>query len=88
MPSPATGGDDAGLAAPLLLPKGGDGGDAGQQAFCSGGKDKWQWVPADEGEEEQGRPLLYRTFKVRGLLLHPYRYVGQARSPEVSRIWI
>ncbi|KAF8664435.1 hypothetical protein HU200_054607 [Digitaria exilis] len=85
MPSPATGGDGAGLAEPLLA--NGDGGAAGQ-AFCSGGKDKWQWVPADEGEEEQGRPLLYRTFKVRGILIHPYRLINLARLILVIQFFI
>lgn len=81
-PSPAAAGrtgrnnnNDAGLADPLL-PGGGGG----------GGKDKY-WVPADGEEEEEeicrgedgGRPpappLLYLTFKVSGVLLHPYRWV-------------
>nr|BAJ91893.1 predicted protein [Hordeum vulgare subsp. vulgare] len=44
-------------------------------------KDKY-WVAVDEGEmaaaiadggEDGRRPLLYRTFKVKGILLHPYR---------------
>ncbi|NP_001409116.1 probable mixed-linked glucan synthase 9 isoform 1 [Oryza sativa Japonica Group] len=69
--------NDAGLADPLL-PAGGGGG---------GGKDKY-WVPADEEEEicrgeDGGRPpappLLYRTFKVSGVLLHPYRLLTLVR---------
>ena len=52
-------------------------------------KDKY-WVAADEGEmaaatqdggEDGRRPLLYRTFKVKGILLHPYRCV---RLPRIS----
>ncbi|KAL5199101.1 hypothetical protein ABZP36_002613 [Zizania latifolia] len=43
------------------------------------------WVPADEGDmaaaaadggEDGRRPLLYRTFGVKGVLLHPYRCVS------------
>jgi mixed-linked glucan synthase len=78
MPSPATG-NDAGLADPLL-PRGDGTGRAGASS-----KNKYRyWVPAADDKEvlaaeerggEDGRPLLYRTFKVRGILLHPYRYV-------------
>uniref|UniRef100_A0A0E0I256 Uncharacterized protein n=1 Tax=Oryza nivara TaxID=4536 RepID=A0A0E0I256_ORYNI len=82
-PSPAAAGrtgrnnnNDAGLADPLL-PGG-------------GGKDKY-WVPADGEEDEEeicrgedgGRPpappLLYLTFKVSGVLLHPYRLLTLVR---------
>ena len=78
MPSTATG-NDAGLADPLL--PGGDG--TGRAAGASSKDKNKNWVPADEEEVlaaeerggEDGRPLLYRTFKVRGILLHPYRYV-------------
>lgn len=77
MPSPAAGGargGNVGLAEPLLVNRDG----AGEV----GAKDKY-WVPADEKEMlaahecggEDGRPLLYRTFKVKGILLHPYRCV-------------
>ncbi|XP_040382255.1 probable mixed-linked glucan synthase 9 [Oryza brachyantha] len=75
-PSPAAGrggSTDAGLTDPLL--RGG-----------GGAKDKY-WVPADEEEdeetccgEEDGRPPpLYRTFKVSGVLLHPYRLLTVVR---------
>jgi len=82
MPSPATG-NDAGLADPLL--PSGDG--AGRAAGASSKDKNKNWVPADEEEVlaaeerggEDGRPLLYRTFKVRGILLHPYRYVVGSR---------
>jgi 1,4-beta-D-xylan synthase len=86
MPSPAAG-DDAGLTDPLLA----NGGGTGRCCAGAGGKDKRKyWVPADEedtvadmeegggggrGGEDGRRPLLYRTFKVKGILLHPYRYV-------------
>lgn len=81
MPSPAAGGargGNVGLAEPLLVNRDG----AGEV----GAKDKY-WVPADEKEMlaahecggEDGRPLLYRTFKVKGILLHPYRLLTLIR---------
>lgn len=63
-------------AAPVLQANGGS-----KVAKKISPKDKY-WVAADEGEmaaaiadggEDGRRPLLYRTFKVKGILLHPYR---------------
>lgn len=81
-PSPAAG-NGGGLADPLLANSGNGMGRAGAIS-----KDKKYWVPVDEEEEvlataeEDGskdcrrRPLLYRTFKVKGILLQTYRYVS------------
>ena len=83
MLSPAAG-NNGGLAKPLLA---NDNGKAGRAGGIS--EDKY-WVPVDEEEEEEEevlaaeedggkdcrrRPLLYRTFKVKGILLQTYRYV-------------
>jgi 1,4-beta-D-xylan synthase len=47
-------------------------------------KDKY-WTPIDgkeaaaaleDGGEDGRRPLLFRTYRVKGILLHPYRYGG------------
>ncbi|PUZ72426.1 hypothetical protein GQ55_2G393300 [Panicum hallii var. hallii] len=91
MPSPATG-NDAGLADPLL-PRGDGTGRAGASS-----KNKYRyWVPAADDEEvlaaeerggEDGRPLLYRTFKVRGILLHPYRLINLARLIVIIQFFI
>uniref|UniRef100_A0ACD6AB30 Uncharacterized protein n=1 Tax=Avena sativa TaxID=4498 RepID=A0ACD6AB30_AVESA len=35
--------------------------------------DKEAWHAAEESGGEDGRPLLFRTYKVKGTLLHPYR---------------
>ncbi|KAL6657844.1 hypothetical protein ACP70R_005624 [Stipagrostis hirtigluma subsp. patula] len=88
MTSPAAG--DAGLAAPLLLANGNGGG--------ATGKGKKYWVPADDeqvlaamepGGVEDGRPPpLYRTFKVTGVLLHPYRLLNLARLILVVQFFI
>uniref|UniRef100_A0ACD5V0A7 Uncharacterized protein n=1 Tax=Avena sativa TaxID=4498 RepID=A0ACD5V0A7_AVESA len=38
------------------------------------------WVAADEGDVPgTGRPLLFRTMKVKGSILHPYRFLILAR---------
>ncbi|VAH29130.1 probable mixed-linked glucan synthase 8 isoform X1 [Triticum urartu] len=72
-------------------------------------KDKY-WVAADEGEmaaaiadggEDGRRPLLYRTFKVKGILLHPYRllslirlvaivlfFIWRVRHPYADGMWL
>jgi 1,4-beta-D-xylan synthase len=75
MLSPAAGNDC--LADPLLANDNG----TGQTSAIS--KHKKYWVPVEEevlAAEEDGskdcrRPLLYRTFKVKGILLQTYRYV-------------
>jgi 1,4-beta-D-xylan synthase len=78
MLSPAAGNDC--LADPLLANDNG----TGRTSAIS--KHKKYWVPVDEEEEEVlaaeedgskdcRRPLLYRTFKVKGILLQTYRYV-------------
>lgn len=78
MASPASaagaGGGNAGLTDPLLASRNGP-------AKQAGAKGKY-WVAADKAERraakesggEDGRPLLFRTYKVKGALLHPYRY--------------
>ncbi|KAF0905140.1 hypothetical protein E2562_000937 [Oryza meyeriana var. granulata] len=83
-PAAGLGGNNAGLADPLL-PGDGGGDDAGRQVGGAA-KDKY-WVPAEEDEEicrgeDDGRPpapLLYRTFNVSGVLLHPYRLLTLVR---------
>ena len=45
------------------------------------------WVAAEEGdmsEASAGRPLLFRTMKVKGSILHPYRSVCAARHSSLS----
>jgi 1,4-beta-D-xylan synthase len=63
-------------AAPVLQANGG-----GKIKKKISPKDKY-WVAADDGEvaaaaadggEDGRRPLLYRNFRVKGILLHPYR---------------
>ncbi|RCV13448.1 hypothetical protein SETIT_2G347600v2 [Setaria italica] len=92
MPSPAAG-DDAGLTDPLLA----NGGGTGRWAGASGKDNRKYWVPADEeetvaaGEErggEDSRPLLYRTFKVKGIILHPYRLINLARLIVITQFFI
>ena len=78
MLSPAAG--NGGLADPLLA----NGAGTGRAGASSKDKKKY-WVPVDDDEEvaadeEHGgkgcrRPLLYRTFKVKGIVLQTYRYV-------------
>ncbi|KAF7008084.1 hypothetical protein CFC21_022941 [Triticum aestivum] len=68
------GGANAGLADPLLASR--DGG--AKKPVGAKGK---HWVAADKDQRraakesggEEGRPLLFRTYKVKGTLLHPYR---------------
>ncbi|CAO1941653.1 unnamed protein product [Urochloa humidicola] len=78
MASPATGSVSVGggsLADPLLAVGNGD---ATKQESGVEGK---YWVPADEEERraayesggEDGRPLLFRKYKLKGAILHPYR---------------
>lgn len=70
--------DGGGLADPLLLADGNNG--ATKTKEC-GAEGKY-WVAADEAERqavtdcgaEDGRPLLFKTYKLRGAILHPYRY--------------
>jgi 1,4-beta-D-xylan synthase len=81
MLSPAAAAGNDGLADPLLVAIG-DG--TGRTGASSKDKKRY-WVPVDDEEdvlaaEEDGgkdcrRPLLYRTFKVKGILLQTYRYV-------------
>ena len=69
--------EDGGLADPLLAA---DGNGATKTKEC-GAEGKY-WAAADEAERlavtecgaEDGRPLLFRTYKLRGAILHPYRY--------------
>ncbi|CAL5062254.1 unnamed protein product [Urochloa decumbens] len=91
MSSPAAG-NDAGLADPLLA-----NGGTGTGRSGAGSKDKKKyWVPADEEEilaaegrgGEDGRPLLYRTFKVKGILLHPYRLINLARLIVIIQFFV
>jgi hypothetical protein len=73
--------EDGGLADPLLA----DGNGATKTKEC-GAEGKY-WVAADEAERravtecgiEDGRPLLFRTYKLRSAILHPYRYVPCAQ---------
>lgn len=93
-PSPAAAAND-GLTDSLLA--NGDG--AGRAGAGASSKDKRHWVPADEEEEEllaaeerggeSSRPLLlYRTFKVTGTLLHPYRLLNLARLIIIVQFFI
>uniref|UniRef100_A0A0D9X059 Glycosyltransferase 2-like domain-containing protein n=1 Tax=Leersia perrieri TaxID=77586 RepID=A0A0D9X059_9ORYZ len=78
------GGGNAGLADPLLAAGDID----GARQVGGDAKDKY-WVPAEEEDElichggglGDGRqpPLLYRTFRVSGVLLHPYRLLTLIR---------
>lgn len=69
---------NGGLTAPLLASVNGHG--AGTKKAGHGVKGKY-WVASDKAERraakesggEDGRALLYRTYKVKGALLHPYR---------------
>ncbi|CAN6211939.1 unnamed protein product [Urochloa humidicola] len=89
--SPAAG-NDAGLAEPLLA----NGDDMGRGGGGAGCKYKKYWVPAYEEDtvaaEEcgggDGRPLLYRTFKVKGILLHPYRLINLARLIVIIQFFV
>ncbi|KAL5198753.1 hypothetical protein ABZP36_002265 [Zizania latifolia] len=76
------GGDNgSSLIDPLLVSRGG-----GVARKAAGAKGKY-WVAADKGERraakecggEDGRPLLFRSYKVKGTLLHPYRALIFAR---------
>lgn len=89
MVSPAANGGrggNAGLADPLLATN--DDSDGARHVF--GAKAKY-WAPADEKEMaasrecggEDGRPLLYRTFKVKGFLVNTYRFLNLARLTAV-----
>ncbi|KAL6657839.1 hypothetical protein ACP70R_005619 [Stipagrostis hirtigluma subsp. patula] len=73
-PAPGDVGNAGGLADPLLENgKGAADEQAGVEGRC--------WVAADEAARrvvnesggEDGRPLLYRTYKLKGAILHPYR---------------
>ncbi|KAK3125327.1 hypothetical protein QOZ80_7BG0603390 [Eleusine coracana subsp. coracana] len=75
MTSPATGAlNGGGLTSPLLVNAN------GATTKKAGIEDKY-WVAADEAERraaresggEDGRPLLFRTYKLRSAILHPYR---------------
>ncbi|KAG8080168.1 hypothetical protein GUJ93_ZPchr0007g4568 [Zizania palustris] len=75
------GGSNNGLTYPAPAANGGGGKGARERVSPM---DKY-WVPADEGDmaaaaadggEDGRRPLLYRTFGVKGVLLHPYRCVS------------
>nr|CAB3454608.1 unnamed protein product [Digitaria exilis] len=75
---------NGGLTAPLLASVNGHG--AGTKKAGHGVKGKY-WVASDKAERraakesggEDGRALLYRTYKVKGALLHPYRLLIIAR---------
>jgi hypothetical protein len=76
-PAPADG-DNGGLTDPLLVTATGHG--ATPRKAGLGAKGKY-WVAADKAERmaakeaggEDGRALLFRKYKVKGGLLHPYR---------------
>jgi hypothetical protein len=72
--------DDGGLAVPLLA----DGSGATKtEEECGAEAEGKYWVAADEAERqavtdcgaEDGRALLFRTYKLRDAILHPYRYL-------------
>ncbi|KAM0900813.1 hypothetical protein ACQ4PT_020384 [Festuca glaucescens] len=97
-------GHKAGVAAPVLQANGG-----GKVKKKVSPKDKY-WVAADDGDmeaatadggEDGRRPLLYRNFKVKGILLHPYRllslirlvaiimfFVWRVRHPHADGMWL
>jgi hypothetical protein len=67
-----TSGANASLADPLLA--------SAKKPVGAKGKyweaaDKEAWRRAKESGGEDGRPLLFRTYKVKGALLHTYRYM-------------
>ncbi|KAG8080166.1 hypothetical protein GUJ93_ZPchr0007g3333 [Zizania palustris] len=77
------GGDNgSSLIDPLLVSRLG----GGVARKAAGAKGKY-WAAADKGERraakecggEDGRPLLFRSYKVKGALLHPYRALIFAR---------
>ena len=72
-------GSNAGLADPLLA-------SAKKQVGTKGkywdAADKEARRAAKESGGEDGRPLLFRTYKVKGTLLHPYRYNDPASLTE------
>ena len=84
MASPAPAADGAvyaangGLTDPLLVSANGHG--AAPRKAAHGAKGKY-WVASDKAERraakeaggEDGRALLFRKYKVKGSLLHPYR---------------
>mgnify|MGYP003702090411 CR=1 FL=1 len=88
--SVAGGGEDSNgcssLIDPLLVSRTSSIGGAERKAAGGGGggaKGK-HWAAADKGErraakecggEDGRRPLLFRSYRVKGSLLHPYRYV-------------
>ncbi|PAN14387.1 hypothetical protein PAHAL_2G405500 [Panicum hallii] len=69
---------NGGLTDPLLVSANGHGADAKRAGHGARGK---YWVASDKAERraakesggEDGRPLLFRRYKVKGALLHPYR---------------
>ncbi|CAN6219181.1 unnamed protein product [Urochloa humidicola] len=53
-------------------------------------KDNDVWVPVQEGDVpvDSSRPLLFRTMKVKGTILHPYRFVILLRLIAVIAFFI
>jgi mixed-linked glucan synthase len=83
MASPAPAGDavsaaNGGLTDPLLVSANGHGAAARKAGHGARGR---YWVASDKAERraakesggEDGRALLFRKYKVKGALLHPYR---------------
>jgi hypothetical protein len=66
-----TSGGNASLADPLLVSAKKQVGPKGKHWEAA---DKEARRAAKECGGEDGRPLLFRTYKVKGTLLHPYRY--------------
>ena len=80
--------EDGGLIDPLLAAPDGNGATKTTKTKECGAEGKY-WVAADEAErravtecgaEDGRRPLLFRTYKLRGAILHPYRYPPNSRS--------
>ncbi|XP_040381876.1 probable mixed-linked glucan synthase 8 [Oryza brachyantha] len=89
------GGSNGGVAGPTAAVNGGGNGGRRRRARVSP-MDR-HWVPADEGEmaaaaadggEDGRRPLLYRTFRVSGVLLHPYRLLTLVRLVAIVLFFI
>jgi mixed-linked glucan synthase len=75
---------NGGLLDPLLVSADSHIGAAKKAGHGAKGK---HWAAADKAERrvakesggEDGRALLFRSYKVKGSLLHPYRYASSAR---------
>jgi mixed-linked glucan synthase len=87
-PAPAAGAvyaaANGGLLDPLLVSADGHVGAAKKTGHGAKGKhwraaDKAERLVAKESGGEDARALLFRSYKVKGSLLHPYRYASSAR---------